>query len=182
VSSDPTPNQPSSAAPANRFTDRKGREWHLELDYSKLRAIRSATSIDLGDVERFGMAWAQLLASDEKLLDVLWLTVGDRHADLQREEFEAGFDGEVLELARDSLLEAAIFFTQPAKRAMVTKASRTLMAGYRQAIREAEGGLDAAMQDVTTRGLKARGKKRPRSPGSSATSTTAGRSGKRSSR
>lgn len=173
---------PESSEPAVRFTDLTGREWVLELNRGKMLRIRTELDVDFGNVEQFGKVWAKLLADDDLLVDVIWATLADRRGALTLDQFQNALDGQVLEAAKDALLEAVFFFTQPGKRALIRKATSALMTAYRQAIAEAEMNLEKAMNDATKRASDRLGMNVTRSPASSATSTIAGRSGKRKSR
>lgn len=172
----------SNSEPANRFKDLSGREWVLELNRGKMLRIRAELDVDLGDVEQLGRTVAKLLHDDDLLVDVLWATLADRAGDVTLADFNEQLDGETIEAAKDALIEAVYFFTQPGKRALMRKATTALMETYRKAIAEAETRVEKAMRDATERASNRLGTSATRSPGSLGISTTPGRSARRKSR
>lgn len=169
----------NSDEPANRFKDRSGKEWVIELDRSKMFAIRRDLDIDLGTPERISQPWAVLCGDDDKLEQVVWAALADRRGEITFEEFQSRNDGATLAAARDALREAIFFFTQPALRQVARTAIAAMEDAWKQAIREAETAAAKAIQDAAARGLGQLGRKWTRSRESSVTSTRRGRSGKR---
>lgn len=176
------PNPTSNSEPANRFKDLQGREWVLELNRGKMLRIRNELGVDFGDVEKLGVTLAKLLADDDLLVAVVWAMLADRVGELTLDEFNEALDGETIEAAKHALNEAVYFFTQPGKRALMRKATTALLTAYQAAIAEAETKVEKAMHDATSRASRRAGTSATRSPACSATSTTSGRSGKRTSR
>jgi hypothetical protein len=151
--SSPTTNPPSSEKPQARFTDRKGREWFLELDYAKARKIKTELRVDLGNLVDFANTWARLLGDDEKLIAVVWAAIGDAAGETTFDEFEASLDGEAVEAAKDALEAAVFFFTRPSKRGLIREGAVAVTRGYRKAIAEATANVKTATEEMLSRSL-----------------------------
>ena len=106
------------------FSDSKGREWGLALDFGLLRTLKKMAQVDFGDPEQFGRVWAELLFDDEKALKVLWRCVETQATDagVSETQFLEAMNGEVLENALDALGEAVVNFTRPQRRGIVQAA------------------------------------------------------------
>ncbi len=180
-SGDAAPELPST------FTDAEGREWEPRLDYVKLRKILAVARVDLGNVQEMAKTWAELIYDDLKLLETVWLSIADDDgaaaAGVTKDEWLATMDGDLLDDARLALRFAIDSFTRPLKRKILRQGMDAIEAGYRRAIAEAENRIERELPEMIEQSLsKARGTPAPKSPASSATSTTAGRSGKHKSR
>jgi hypothetical protein len=156
------------------FTDTAGREWHLALDYQKLRAIRSATGLDFGETERVAEHWSRILASDTVALDVIWIALADRTAGVSQDQWLSAMDGQRLEAAREALLAAIINFTPPLKKGMVEEGAVVVMKRYKEAIQQAEATIRELTEATTKAALDRLGIAPPSAPASSAISTNAG--------
>src|SRR5437016_3129688 len=115
--SQPTP-------PPHNFSDAKGREWIVALDFAALRRVKDGAQIDLGNVEHLATTWAKLLYEDLKAIDVLWFTLEPalKAADIDRTGFDEAMAGPSLEAATEALGQAILSFTQPRKRGMAERA------------------------------------------------------------
>lgn len=85
----------------SKFTDKLGREWHLEVNVAAMRRAKSK-GIDLSMVVK---QLQEFVMDDVFLCDALWAIVKPV-ADAQgvtQEQFESGLDGTTLELAREAL-------------------------------------------------------------------------------
>lgn len=181
-------NQPEAHQdPPATFSDAEGNEWQPRLDYVKLRKIRTELKLDLGNVEAMGRTWAQLLSDDLAALEVIWIAIdGDASPpdnEAAKDEWLAAMDGELLDAARSALKEAIYRFTPPLKRSILRQGLEAVDETYRRAIAEAERQVGAQIEKSIAKATAAMRGTPPRSaPASSASSTTAGRSGKRSRR
>lgn len=131
-----------------KFSDANGREWFARLDFSRLRAIRDRTGVDLGLPEQMGREWAKLIVDDAKTIAALWIATQADATTL--DEFTEGLDGEAIDAGVNALEEAVINFTRPLKRGMVKEAIQALMDGYRAAIAEGEKQI----QELMSKGAK----------------------------
>jgi hypothetical protein len=156
------------------FTDKAGREWTLELDYLKLREIRSNTGLDFGEAEKVAKYFAEMLASDTLALQVIWLTLSDRTAGVSEDEFLKAMDGERLEAAREAFLAAVLNFIPPLKKRMVEEGAVVLMKRYKEAIHQVTTTIREVTDLTTQTALNRLGIMPPNVPGSSATSTNGG--------
>jgi hypothetical protein len=180
-----TNNQPAGEAELAEatFTDASGREWRAVLSFIKVRKIRAATKVDLGNVEQLSKGWAQLLYDDDKALDAVWIAIADGDdlaAGVTKDEWLAAMDGPILEDARRALKEAVENFTPPPKRSILRKGLAAVDKAWRIALGETEQKVDREVEGAIERAMQQTfGTHAPRSPASSASSTTNGRSAKR---
>ena len=120
-----------------RFTDRRRREWRLELNYTLGKHILDVTGLDFINVHD-GKALLGLMQSDEKLVQVLWLFCEEQAiaANVDEAEFGRGLDGLTLELAINALEECVLNFCRPARRVAI------------QAVREKAHEVEAAQAEL----------------------------------
>ena len=125
-----------------KFTDSLSRQWRIELDGGLVRRLKQEESLDFFNAWD-GKAFAALAASEEKLIDALWLCCQEQAtaAAIDTLGFARGFaSGDVFQAAADALVEAVVLFTPPAKRPAIEAARAKLTEAV-------EAGIDA----VTTR-------------------------------
>ncbi len=166
--------------PPAKFSDLKGHEWSVRLDFAGLHRIREGCDVDLGDVERMAQTWADLLYDDQKALKAVWLAIKPT-AEAQQatlDSFLEQMDGETLQAALEALGNAVISFTQPRKRGMVEKAIRGVVEGMAKAVAQAELKIEQVVNSTTAEALEALGTLPPSVQELLATSTIAGTSAK----
>lgn len=179
------------------FADNADRDWNLRLDFVRLRVIRDFVGLDFGDAKNMGRTWADLLLDDSRALDAIWVAMGgtvptavnpevERKVNLdgtlvELDDWLGQMDGPALGRARAALWDAILNFTQPEMRRVLQIGIEKVNAGYLKTIREAERKVATEMDAAIGRATKAarHGTPLPKSPASSARSTTTGRSGKR---
>lgn len=181
-------NQPLEAT----FSDSAGREHTARLDFVNLRAIRKVTGLDLGDLPKIGEAWALVLWDDQKALDAVWLAIsedGNAAGGVSKDQWLASMNGVLLEDARRALKEAIENFTPPLRRKMLQEGMGAIVKAQAEMIAEVEERIRKVTTPAIARAVrKVRGAaprlgKAPRNArGSSDTSTSDGRSGKRTGR
>ena len=103
-----------------KFTDLENREWKLTINVAALRRAK-AVGIDLS------MAIQQLrelLLDDVVTIDALWAIVSPnaKERNITAEQFDAGFNGETLDKARDSMWDALAEYYSPPKAEMLLAA------------------------------------------------------------
>lgn len=94
-----------------RFTDKKGREWTLDLDVGLAEHVSKEAEVNLalssGD-------WIRVVVepTGRKLVEVLWLLVEEqaKATSITPEDFARGFGGDQLEKAGAALREAVVDF------------------------------------------------------------------------
>ena len=120
-----------------RFTDRRQREWRLELNYTLGKHIHEVTGLDFINAHD-GKALLGVMQSDETLVQVLWLFCEEQAAatNVDEEEFGRGLDGLALELAINALEECVLNFCRPARRVAI------------QAVREKAHEVEAAQAEL----------------------------------
>jgi hypothetical protein len=143
----------------NRFQDKSGREWVVELDYAKLRKIRDTLDVDLGNTIGFTPIWGKLLLDDLLFQEVLWVCI-DKGDGTTLDDFLSQMDGATtLVPAQEALHDALVFFTPPDRRPMLKAATETLMKGYREAMENSSQMLAEVMSGATSRARKRLGKR-----------------------
>jgi hypothetical protein len=163
------PIEPNKNLPT--FRDAAGREWELRLDFARVRRIRDKLRVDLGDIPQIGRTWAELLASDLKALDAIWLAIVE--CPLTQDEWLAAMDGERLDEAREALRQALENFTPPLKRDLLIQGLNAVDEAYRRAIEQAESDVRDQTKAALARALQP-GTQRSASPELSAGGTIAG--------
>ena len=120
-----------------RFTDRRQREWRLELNYTLGKHIQDVTGLDFINAHD-GKALLGVIQSDETLVQVLWLFCEEQAdaATVDETEFGRGLDGPTLEQAINALEECVLNFCRPARRAAI------------QAVREKAHEVEAAQAEL----------------------------------
>lgn len=189
--------EPSTPA---TFRDMKGREWEAVVNFVNLPIFKTACGVDLADISRLGQVWAQLLVDDHKTIDLVWVAIGGTIAPpnepdfvptatlagehVTKNEWLAAIDGNTVDAARRALETAIKNFTPPQKRTALSLGLAKVETAYRKAMREATTRMERTMTSATKRATKRvrRGTSARKSPASSDSSTTGGRSAKRSNR
>ena len=120
-----------------RFTDRRRREWRLELNYTLGKHILEVAGLDFMNAHD-GKALLGVIQSDETLVQVLWLFCEEQASEtnVDEVEFGRGLDGPTLELAITALEEAVLNFCRPARRTAI------------QAVREKAHELEVAQAEL----------------------------------
>jgi hypothetical protein len=120
-----------------RFTDRRQRQWRLDLDYTLGKRIQSVAGLDFINAHD-GKALLGVLQSDEKLVQTLWLFCEEQAqaASVDETEFGRGLDGPTLEQAINALEECVLNFCRPARRTAI------------QAVREKAREVEAAQAEL----------------------------------
>lgn len=162
-----------------KFSDAKGREFVVRLDFVKLRAIRAQTSIDLGDLAKIGMGWAELRWHDQKALDAVWLAISENGKAAEgatQDDWLAAMDGELLEKARDALSEAIENFTPPLKRTILLQGMGAVEKAYKLTLADAAIQIGEKTTEAIEKAVKRarHGMQRPSAQESLDTLTTAG--------
>ena len=120
-----------------RFTDRRQREWRLELNYTLGKRIQDVTGLDFINAHD-GKALMGVIQSDETLVQTLWLFCEEQAgaASIDETEYGRGLDGPTLEQAINALEECVLNFSRPARRAAI------------QAVREKAHEVEAAQAEL----------------------------------
>ena len=120
-----------------RFTDRRQREWRLELNYTLGKRILDVAKLDFINAHN-GKALLGVIQSDETLVQTLWLFCEEQaqQLDIDETEFGRGLDGAALEAAITALEECVLNFCRPARRAAI------------QAVREKAHEVEAAQAEL----------------------------------
>jgi hypothetical protein len=120
-----------------RFTDRRQREWRIDLNYTLGKHILDVTGLDFINAHD-GKALLGVIQSDETLVQVLWLFCEEQAgaASIDETEYGRGLDGPTLELAITALEEAVLNFCRPARRTAI------------QAVREKAHEVEAAQAEL----------------------------------
>lgn len=151
------------------FTDRQGRSWTIEINYTSLRRVKSATGVDLTRlVDPKSDVMGQLTGDPFVLFDCLVAILQPQLDDkgITAEQFGESLDEESADKAAVALIEAAIDFFQEGKRMLLkrafakvtTAAQRRQTASLDQALRAVESpefeqaietALDAASRSTS---------------------------------
>lgn len=137
------------------FTDRLGRTWTLDADFSLYEKIRHTTGVDLTDIATPARKSLEQLGDPYTLGAVLWLFCEEQAGKigLEPEDFRKGFNGEVLELAGNALMDEMIFFCRPSMREILSKTAKKVREAEQKAakaIAENQKGLDEAIEAAVT--------------------------------
>lgn len=137
------------------FTDRLGRTWTLDADFSLYERVRHVTGVDLTDIATPARKSLEQLGDPYTLGAVLWLFVESQaeKAGVSPEDFRKGFNGEVLELAGNALMDEMIFFCRPSMREILSKTAKKVREAEERAakaIAENQKGLDEAIEAAVT--------------------------------
>lgn len=160
------------------FSDRQGRSWTIEINYTSLRRVKAATGVDLTRlVDPKSDVMGQLTGDPFILFDCLVALLQPQLDDkgITAEQLGESLDEESADKAAVALIEAAIDYFQEGKRMLLkrafakvtTAAQRRQTASLDQALRavespEFEQAIETAL-DAASRST----------PGSSATSSPA---------
>ena len=151
------------------FTDRQGRSWTIEINYTSLRRVKAATGVDLTRlVDPKSDVMGQLTGDPFILFDCLIALLSPQLDDkeITAEQFGESLDEESADKAAVALIEAAIDFFQEGKRMLLkrafakvtTAAQRRQTASLDQALRAVESpefeqaietALDAASRSTS---------------------------------
>lgn len=151
------------------FTDRQGRSWTIEINYTSLRRVKAATGVDLTRlVDPKSDVMGQLTGDPFVLFDCLVALLQPQLDDkgITAEQFGESLDEESADKAAVALIEAAIDFFQEGKRMLLkrafakvtTAAQRRQTASLDQALRAVESpefeqaietALDAASRSTS---------------------------------
>ncbi len=151
------------------FTDRQGRSWTIEINYTSLRRVKAATGVDLTRlVDPQSDVMGQLTGDPFVLFDCLVALLQPQLDDkgITAEQFGESLDEESADKAAVALIEAAIDFFQEGKRMLLkrafakvtTAAQRRQTASLDQALRAVESpefeqaietALDAASRSTS---------------------------------
>lgn len=104
--------------------DAKGRAWEIQVDFDCVRRVKADTHIDLGLAKYPGPSGQPLMVdlyeSPMQFLEVLWSVCRIRAVSeirINQSEFEAGFFGPELDMAKDAFFEEWEGFFQKLGRA-----------------------------------------------------------------
>lgn len=151
------------------FTDRQGRSWTIEINYTSLRRVKAATGVDLTRlVDPKSDVMGQLTGDPFVLFDCLVALLQPQLDDkgITAEQLGESLDEESADKAAVALIEAAIDFFQEGKRMLLkrafakvtTAAQRRQTASLDQALRAVESpefeqaietALDAASRSTS---------------------------------
>ena len=147
------------------FTDRQGRPWTLEINYTSLRRIKAATEIDLTRLVDPQSDVMGRLTSDPFLLFDCLIALLQPQLDekgLTADQFGESLDEEAAERASIALIEATIDFFPERRRMLLkrafakvtTAAERRQTASLDQALRavespEFERVIETALDDAS---------------------------------
>lgn len=84
------------------FTDLMKRDWQTDFTFAEVFQLETRHQIDLLDFEAF----TQILSRPSRLLKVLALICKIEEAGLSESDFYAGFNGDILTAASESLWES----------------------------------------------------------------------------
>uniref|UniRef100_A0A7C4LQZ7 Uncharacterized protein n=1 Tax=Schlesneria paludicola TaxID=360056 RepID=A0A7C4LQZ7_9PLAN len=107
------------------FTDRQGRSWTIEVNYTSLRRVKAAAGVDLTKlVDPQADIVGQLTGDPFVLFDCLVAILQPQldERGLTAEQFGESLDEESADKAAVALIEAAIDFFQEAKRMLLKRA------------------------------------------------------------
>ena len=111
------------------FTDLENRQWQTEFTFADVFQLENESQVDLLDFDVF----ASVLSKPSRLLAVLCVVCKIEEAGLSRADFYAGFNGDVLTAASESLWESYANFIPNDRRPAM------------KAIKEAAKAIEAAM-------------------------------------
>jgi hypothetical protein len=111
------------------FTDLQNREWKTDFTFAEVFQLDEENQLDILDFDAF----AKVLAKPSRLLAVLYVLCGVQEAGISKVDFFAGFNGDVLAAASDSLWESYTNFIPADRRAAMA------------AVKEAAQAMEAAM-------------------------------------
>lgn len=147
------------------FTDRQGRSWTIEINYTSLRRVKAATGVDLTRlVDPKSDVMGQLTGDPFVLFDCLVALLQPQLDDkgITAEQFGESLDEESADKAAVALIEAAIDFFQEGKRMLLkrafakvtTAAQRRQTASLDQALRavespEFEQAIETALDEAS---------------------------------
>ena len=130
------------------FTDRQGRSWTIEINYTTLRRVRAITGIDLTRiVDPKSNVMEQLTGDPFVLFDCLVAILQPQldERELTPEQFGEALDEESGDKASMALIEAIIDFFPEGKRMLLRRAlTKVLTAAERRQL----ATLDKALQAV----------------------------------
>ncbi|GIX05053.1 MAG: hypothetical protein KatS3mg114_0922 [Planctomycetaceae bacterium] len=130
------------------FTDRQGRSWTIEINYTSLRRVKAATDVDLTRlVDPKSDVMGQLTGDPFILFDCLVALLQPQLDDkgITAEQFGESLDEESADKAAVALIEAAIDFFQEGKRMLLKRAFAKVTTA---AQRRQTASLDQAMRAV----------------------------------
>jgi len=106
---------------SNRYTDRNGHEWTIDVTISSIKRVKQGTGVDLVDIVKGDLA--SKLNDPMILCDVLWTLVEPqaRLAGIEPEQFGDGLAGDSLDAAIESLLEGIVNFFPKSRRDLLNK-------------------------------------------------------------
>ena len=136
------------------FADTTGKEYFPRLDYQVLDTIRAKVGLDLANAERIGSVWTDLVRSDAKALQVVWLALGED--DAPSAEWLSAMDGPALESAVTALANAVYLFSRPSRRQLFVDGIEAVNKAYREAVEQAGVQIQAALNSTTARVKSAR--------------------------
>jgi hypothetical protein len=111
------------------FTDLMKRDWQTDFTFAEVFQLENENQVDLLDFDQF----AKVLSKPSRLLAVLCVVCKIEEAGLSKADFYAGFNGDVLTAASESLWDSYTNF--------IPNDRRPAMA----AVREAAQAMEAAM-------------------------------------
>ena len=130
------------------FTDRQGRSWTIQINYTSLRRVRAVTGIDLTRiVDPKSNVMEQLTGDPFVLFDCLVAILQPQldERELTPEQFGEALDEESGDKASMALIEAIIDFFPEGKRMLLRRAlTKVLTAAERRQL----ATLDKALQAV----------------------------------
>ena len=130
------------------FTDRQGRSWTIEINYTTLRRVRAVTGIDLTRiVDPKSNVMEQLTGDPFVLFDCLVAILQPQldEQEVTAEQFGEALDEESGDKASMALIEAIIDFFPEGKRMLLRRAlTKVLTAAERRQL----ATLDKALQAV----------------------------------
>lgn len=130
------------------FTDRQGRSWTIEINYTSLRRVKAATGVDLTRlVDPKSDVMGQLTGDPFVLFDCLVALLQPQLDDkgITAEQFGESLDEESADKAAVALIEAAIDFFQEGKRMLLKRAFAKVTSA---AQRRQTASLDQALRAV----------------------------------
>jgi hypothetical protein len=130
------------------FTDRQGRSWTIEINYTSLRRVKAATGVDLTRlVDPKSDVMGQLTGDPFVLFDCLVALLQPQldGKGITAEQFGESLDEESADKAAVALIEAAIDFFQEGKRMLLKRAFAKVTTA---AQRRQTASLDQALRAV----------------------------------
>jgi hypothetical protein len=147
------------------FTDRQGRSWTIEVNYTSLRRVKATAGVDLTKLVDPQADIVGQLTSDPFILFDCLVAILQPQLDergLTAEQFGESLDEESADKAAVALIEAAIDFFQEAKRMLLKRAfakvtnaaERRQTASLEQALRavespEFERAIETALDEAS---------------------------------